>query len=271
MEKKTIGEMSMAELPALVRRLVEEALEKEQQEILGRPPSIADLPQSSLRSYEDKPAVGLDINDLLAQLSKLRPIFHSEADFQHALAWLLHEKFPDASIRLELPFVLAEKAIHVDIWMTLADIHYAIELKYKPHALSEVFSLNGEKYALRTHSAQDLGRYDFIKDICRIEQIQAARKDVIGYAILLTNESLYWSGRNGRLRETVDLQFRLDEGRELSGSLAWSSAASVGTIRGRENPLTVNGTYPLRWQDYSSIATPRHGKFRYLSVEMKPD
>ena len=46
----------------------------------------------------------IDIPKIMNELSKLRPIFHSEADFQHALAWEVHRCFPEAAIRLELPF-----------------------------------------------------------------------------------------------------------------------------------------------------------------------
>lgn len=36
----------------------------------------------------------------LQSLSTDRPIFHSEHDFQHALAWAIHERVPNAHIRL---------------------------------------------------------------------------------------------------------------------------------------------------------------------------
>ena len=36
----------------------------------------------------------LDIHQIMADLAKRRPVFHSEADFQHALAWLIHETRP---------------------------------------------------------------------------------------------------------------------------------------------------------------------------------
>ena len=48
---------------------------------------------------------------------------------------------------------------------------------------------------LRNDGVQDLGRYDFIKDIERIERIAAHVPQAEGYALLLTNDSSYW--RNG--------------------------------------------------------------------------
>ena len=41
------------------------------------------------------------IRATLAKLAKKRPVFHSEADFQHALAWELQLDDPTAGIRLE--------------------------------------------------------------------------------------------------------------------------------------------------------------------------
>ncbi len=46
--------------------------------------------------------MSLDIHGALGRLSAVRPIFHSEADFQHALAWTIQLQHPDATIRLEI-------------------------------------------------------------------------------------------------------------------------------------------------------------------------
>jgi hypothetical protein len=43
----------------------------------------------------------LDIPGLMSRLSQTRPIFHSDADFQHALAWQIHVENPNAAVRLE--------------------------------------------------------------------------------------------------------------------------------------------------------------------------
>jgi hypothetical protein len=57
----------------------------------------------------------LDVHAILKDLAQRRPIFHSEADFQHSLAWLIHEKLADAAIRLELPFELNKQSCHLDL------------------------------------------------------------------------------------------------------------------------------------------------------------
>ena len=45
----------------------------------------------------------LSVSAVLTALAKQRPIFHSEADFQHAIAWEMHKHLPRASVRLERP------------------------------------------------------------------------------------------------------------------------------------------------------------------------
>ncbi|GIQ70102.1 hypothetical protein DUZ99_18335 [Xylanibacillus composti] len=43
----------------------------------------------------------MELKKILAELAKERPVFSSEADFQHALAWHIHTYDPHAKIRLE--------------------------------------------------------------------------------------------------------------------------------------------------------------------------
>ena len=97
-------------------------------------------------------------------LAEQRPIFHSEADFQHALAWAIHEARPDATVRLEIPRDIDGRRAHVDIWVVDGE-GLAIELKYLTTALDTVVA--GERFQLRNQAAQDLGRYDILKDLAR--------------------------------------------------------------------------------------------------------
>ena len=44
-----------------------------------------------------------DLAAALTALAERRPVFHSEADFQHELAWLVRERYSDVGVRLERP------------------------------------------------------------------------------------------------------------------------------------------------------------------------
>lgn len=218
---------------------------------------------SSSRNTRIKPHATIDIPDVINTLSTQRRAFHSEADFQHAFAWEVHRRFPNSSVRLERPLTARGKTLHLDFLIQLPKRAIAIELKYKTRKLLVEF--NGEEYHLANHGAQDCGRYDFIKDICRLEHITSNMENCEGYAILLTNDSLYWKPSSSK-DTAVDAAFHLNEGRVLHGSLGWTKNASEGTKKNRESHLQVDGEYPLNWSDYAITSTESGSQFRYLAV-----
>ncbi len=215
----------------------------------------------------DSPAArGLTVGglrELLATLSSHRLVFHSERDFQHALAWQVHLHHPDGAIRLETR-PLPGRPVFLDLAVTLAGRRAAIELKYLVRALTT--TVNGEQFKLRDQSAQDLGRYDIVKDIARLEELVAARAADIGYAVVLSNDPLYW--QPSKKPSPADAAFRLDEGRTLTGLLAWGVSAGAGTMRGREAAISLAGRYRLAWSDYSDLGVGPARRFRYLLLEV---
>lgn len=204
-----------------------------------------------------------DIEEALERLAIKRPLFHSEADFQHALAWKIHQQLPDHSIRLELKPPHINDRFYIDLWVANKENAIAIELKYKTRGLS--LEHEDERFDLLNQSAQDCGRYDFCKDIERLEVVVSKKPNMIGYAIFLTNDSAYW--KETKKDQPADSDFRIHEGRKLSGNLEWGSQASEGTKRGRNNPISIKGTYDLTWKNFSetNLKSP-YGKFRYLLV-----
>ena len=208
--------------------------------------------------------ITLDMPDLMENLSEKRPIFHSEADFQHALAWQFHKVVPDDEIRLEYkPF--QDERMYLDIWIRRQAVGVAIELKYFTKDLK--LEWDDESFALRDQGAQDLGRYDFLKDVQRLEQVVCGLGPAkIGYVVLVTNAPPYWKSP---ARPTIDAAFRLHEGRKVTGEMAWSEGASQGTMKGREEPIRLNGSYDCIWRDYSRFGEGTNQRFRYLMVEVR--
>lgn len=157
-----------------------------------------------------------------------------------------------------------DKQRYLDVWVSHEGAVLAIELKYKTRNLA--VRIGDEQFSLKDQSAQDHGRYDFIKDIRRLEQFLSGRRDGAGYAVLLTNDSSYWTPPRGR--RTLDADFRLHQGRNLHGTLAWRAGASTGTIRGREEPIELDGNYAVDWESYSQLSSRSYGRFRYLAVKV---
>ena len=204
----------------------------------------------------------VDVHKIMGRLSHKRPVFHSEADFQHAFAWELHTAMPECTIRLELPLDVGGKRLHLDLWASTAGTWAAIELKYKTRALS--VEVAGERFLLSGQAAQNLARYDFIKDIERLERITTIRHGAKGYAVFLTNDSAYW--KRPRNAAPVDAAYRIHDGRVILGHVAWSGRASSGTIKGREEPIDLIGEYRIAWHGYSSPSPSNHGSLRYAVV-----
>ena len=205
----------------------------------------------------------IDFIEVLGGLSHQRPVFHSEADFQHAYAWALQTAHPAARIRLEYPHPSLDGRAYLDIWVELGGVRAGIELKYKTQAVD--IELSGERFDLRYHSAQDQGRYDFCRDVSRVERIAARDAATRGLAIFVTNDSAYW--RPKRPSPTADDQFRLCDGSLLQGERQWLPRAIAGPKGGRDAPININGEYSLNWRPYSSIDAPRYSAFKFLALE----
>lgn len=204
----------------------------------------------------------INLHELLNELSAQRPVFHSEADFQHALAWHIHTRHPDLRIRLEYRPSRIEQKTYVDIWLEDGDSTCAIELKYKTRALQ--VTVGDEPFNLLNQGAQDIARYDFCKDICRVESLAAAYPGLTGYAVFLTNDQTYWNV--SRRENNYDDAFRIHEASRLINNLEWSEKASDGTTKGRDETLRLRSDYEMTWGGYSSVDGEKGTDFRALVV-----
>lgn len=207
-----------------------------------------------------------DIDLVLKELSGERKLFHSEADFQFALAWKIQQKYTDAKVRLEYCMNLNKQAMHIDMVVFLGEKIIPIELKYKTIRCDEI-NIDGETYILKNHGAQDMGRYDFVKDIKRIETIIDSSKSDCGYAIMLTNDSLYWKDKKTK-KSTISDDFRIHENTTLSGERKWINNPSKGTIKGRESSIELANTYEIKWNPYSMNPEENASNFYYTIVNI---
>lgn len=198
-------------------------------------------------------------------IKEKRKVFHSEADFQFALAWEIKRLYPEVDVRLEYAYKVDDKIYHIDILVMIEGKFIPIELKYK--TLKKLMIVDDEEFTLRNHGAQDLGKYDFIKDIVRLETLLSEdSKFVDGYAIMLTNDPSYWNGSTRK--NTCCAAFDIGNDKEIRGSLKWAEHTSEGTMKNREKPLVLLGEYKMKWHDYSYFDEKRNGTFKYLAVKV---
>lgn len=214
----------------------------------------------------------MDINQVqnyINTLSKQRPVFHSEADFQLSFGNLLSNSF---KVRLERPFLnipfnhnpkLLIPKMELDIFLPKKMV--GIELKYK--TIKGDFTIDGENYNLKNHGAQNLGRFDFFEDIRRLQCLK--KRDIIksGFVVFLTNDHLYW---NKITRINFSIQFDMSEKVIPSKThLNWERNPSVGSVTskrmGNHIPILIEDEISLKWREYSTVGNMI---FNFLLVEV---
>lgn len=177
----------------------------------------------------------------LLQLSKRRPLFHDEADFQCELADDLSTSGSALLVEPERSFSVGA----VDLYVEVNRIRLGIELKYRRKRFDGV--VEGERYALKNGGALDHGSYDFWHDIHRLETLVDNDEIDVGAAILLTNDQGYWTSRPG---PSAYQAFRPYEGRQVVAPLAWPEHSGKGSTRHRDAPIALRNTYTVGWADY---------------------
>lgn len=210
----------------------------------------------------------LDLQSALSALAARRPVFHSEADLQHELAWQLHKAHANLGVRLEVRVPNPSRPGHrerVDLLLLTPSGPVAVEVKYPTDSLRAL--LVGEVFDLPRQGAQDTTGYDVVKDIYRVEHFIRSGMAVAGAVVVLTNDASYWTDpAHGRI--TGAAAFRLYEGATLKGERSWGEAAGPGTRKGREEPIGLTHAYTLDWNDYSLVQGAQRGRFRSLLVKV---
>lgn len=228
-------------------------------------------------------------------------IFQSEAQFQFELAWKLNEKYgngDDLAVELEDMGMVekdgenVKRKFYTDIVVKQGDYRVAIELKYK------TAEYKSENVYLFNHGAEDLGRYDYIWDVHRIEllkgepeskdfgeenfEVQKQKICKKGFAVLLTNEKKYWEenkknkNENDEEKRTIDYQFRFPATNEslFNKILDWKKnkdGAYTSTVKDsfRAHRIKLKEAYSYKWENYrDSSADEKNGTFKFVIIEV---
>lgn len=201
----------------------------------------------------------VDVDWALKQISS---VYHSERHFQLSLGAELARMYGEKRVRMEWERFSGKR---VDIGVRREDVTIPIELKYKTERATVNDAGFDEEFDLSRQGARDQAHYRFLQDVQRVEEI-VAKQGRYGYAILLTNDSNYWthSGRNA-----LHDEMRVDEGAELGGSLHWSGETESDWVekdKWRE-PIELEGQYTAEWSDYNyrnDVSVMKNPEFRYL-------
>lgn len=208
------------------------------------------------------------MQSILSNLASKGNTYTCEAQFQFDLACELREYFMSHnvghSIYLEYPNSANGKTEYYDIVVEDASVepheYCVIELKYKTTAAVAI--CYGQNFTLKTHGAQGLGRFDYLNDVARIEQFVQNSKNANGFAIILTNDSQYWT-QSGIGRSYAE--FSLKDGTiQAAGHKGWAQGISqTSTGIHRFNGLDLSKSYQINWSQWGQSPD-----FKYLLLEI---
>ncbi len=153
-------------------------------------------------------------DDIHAFMKNNQELFFNERDFQmHLAMWLKDSanKYDDVDLEYYIPREILNNTpndyewsseLRLDIVVKKGTEYVPVELKYKTKIVNKKTLLRfdeninasaGDTFKIiKSQGAQDLGMYDFWKDVRRLEHIRNRFKNVIGgLAVFLTNDTAY--------------------------------------------------------------------------------
>jgi len=143
--------------------------------------------------------------DVFAFLENNNELLFNERDFQmHLATWLRNSanNYDDVDVEYYVPWqeldgYIWESELRLDIVVKKNGEYCPVELKYKTKNIERQITrfdelLNKKITVMKNQGAQNLGMYDFWKDIHRIELVRKRFKRVNGgLAVFVTNDVLY--------------------------------------------------------------------------------
>ena len=149
--------------------------------------------------------VDLVRNDVCAFLESNDELLFNERDFQmHLATWLRNSgnRYDDVDVeyyvpRQELENYVWDSELRLDIVVKKDGEYCPVELKYKTKKVERQISrfdedLTGNVVVMKNQGAQDLGMYDFWKDVRRVELVRNRFERVKGgLAVFVTNDNAY--------------------------------------------------------------------------------
>jgi hypothetical protein len=214
-----------------------------------------------------------DIIHALNDLSEVRPVFHSEADFHHSLANIFASN--GFNCRLEKPYSIMVNGEEIRVELDILVVENgqnetAIELKYVKKRYAGIHS--DEHFDLAESWSTNLSRFDCFADFQRVSALVNAGKATKGFCIFLTNKENAWN-HDVTASGNLGSQFSIHEGRVLVAGeiLNWIGNPHEGNVGTKRLPpycpIEINQNVELKWIDYSKSGT----SFRYLLLEYQSD
>jgi hypothetical protein len=179
----------------------------------------------------------------------LARIFETSGDFDYVF---VEHHIPAGQIQ-NYPWTDANN-IYVDIVLLKDGIYFPIEIKFKTKSqiVPINFFGNNAQVSLGHHGAQNIGCYDFWKDIKRLELFEESFPNAAqGIMLFVTNDETYLQPPLNM--NTGYAQFSIHDGKTVlqHETLDWNRALSISRNR---PPIQVNREYHLHWEQMQLVS-----------------
>ena len=196
-------------------------------------------------------------NDVCAFLESNEELLFNERDFQmHLAAWLRNSAncYDDVDVEYyvpcqELDNYVWDSELRLDIVVKKDSEYCPVELKYKTKKVERKISrfdeeLAGNVVVMKNQGAQDLGMYDFWKDVRRVELVRNRFERVKGgLAVFVTNDGFYTKGSK---ESSNNYLFNMSAGKAHSKQKYWAKPES--TCAKTHPNFEVERKYSIEWK-----------------------
>ena len=206
--------------------------------------------------------------DIFAFLESNEELLFNERDFQmHLATWLRKSAndYDDVDVeyyvpKSELPNYVWDSELRFDIVVKKDGEYCPVELKYKTKKVERQVSrfdeiLDDKVVVMKNQGAQDLGMYDFWKDVRRIELVRNRFAKVKGgLAIFVTNDALYTKASRP---ESNNYLLNMNEGKH-SVIKHWQNENSACAKMNSYKSFEVEKEYSINWHHRNVDNIPFH-------------
>jgi hypothetical protein len=198
-------------------------------------------------------------NDVCAFLESNNELLFNERDFQlHLATWLRNSDnhYDDVDVEYYVPWqelenYIWESKLRLDIVVKKDGEYYPVELKYKTKKLKRKISrfseeLTDDVVVMKDQGAQDLGMYDFWKDVRRVELVRNRFECVKGgLVVFATNDEFYVRGSK---KDSNNYLLNITEG-EHSPIKHWQNEQSACAKMRAYRSFEVEKAYSIEWHN----------------------
>ncbi len=207
--------------------------------------------------------------DIHAFMNNNTELFFNERDFQmHLALWLKSlGKYDDVDLEYYVPNktlngYIWDSELRMDIVVRKGEEYLPIELKYKTKSVDnktllrfgeDINAAEGETFEImKSQGAQNLGMYDFWKDVRRLELVRNRYEHVVGgLAVFLTNDPFYTKPTK---ESSNNYKFGMQNGTH-SCDKHWQRDTS--TTEGRAG-FDLDSECTIQWQDITTDGIDMH-------------